>query len=96
MANDGLAIPDLVTGEKCLPNRKGQFSDIIYLHHKELLDVLHSRNPEECSQAIRFHILQRLSDFDPQLSIPENVLLQGTSNLSIQSKKGGPIYIFSL
>jgi DNA-binding GntR family transcriptional regulator len=59
------------------PIEKARFSDIIYLHHKELLDILRSRNPEECSQAIRFHILQRLSDFDPQLSIPENVLLQG-------------------
>jgi DNA-binding GntR family transcriptional regulator len=50
------------------PIQKDRFSDIVYINHKELFEIIRRRNPEECSQAIRLHILQRLTSPDAQLN----------------------------
>jgi DNA-binding GntR family transcriptional regulator len=49
-----------------------QLSDITYIHHKELFEVIRRKNPEECNLAIRSHILQRLSNLDTQLITQQN------------------------
>jgi len=54
------------------PIAQHRFSDITYIHHKDLFEVIRRRDPEEVSQAIRTHILRRLSDFDTHINIPDN------------------------
>jgi DNA-binding GntR family transcriptional regulator len=49
-----------------------QLSDITYIHHKELFEIIRRKNPEECHLAIRTHILQRLSNLDTQLTAQQN------------------------
>jgi DNA-binding GntR family transcriptional regulator len=53
------------------PFNQDQLSDITHKHHKELFEVIRRKNPEECSQAIRTHILQRVSNLDSQLIIQQ-------------------------
>ncbi|MBV7337217.1 hypothetical protein KFU94_55110 [Chloroflexi bacterium TSY] len=40
----------------------GQVLTAWIIHHEELLDVLRRRDPDECAEAVRFHILRKLSD----------------------------------
>jgi DNA-binding GntR family transcriptional regulator len=37
-----------------------KLSDITYIRHKDLFDVIQRKDPEECSQAISLHIKQRI------------------------------------
>lgn len=50
------------------PIERDRFSDIVYANHLELFEVIRRRNPEECRQAIRNHILERVTRQDAQLS----------------------------
>jgi DNA-binding GntR family transcriptional regulator len=42
------------------PIAEGKFSDITYLRHKELFEVIQRKDPDECSRAISLHIQQRI------------------------------------
>jgi DNA-binding GntR family transcriptional regulator len=42
------------------PLANGKLSDITYIRHKELFDVIQRKDPDECSQAIGRHIQQRI------------------------------------
>jgi DNA-binding FadR family transcriptional regulator len=54
------------------PIAQKEFSEITYLHHKELYEVILKKDPEEVSQAIKVHILRRITDFNNHLRQPEN------------------------
>jgi DNA-binding GntR family transcriptional regulator len=49
------------------PLAQEKWSDISYIRHQELFNVLKRRNPDECCHAIRLHILQKLSDLETGL-----------------------------
>jgi len=42
------------------PIAEGKFSDITYLRHKELFEVIQRKDPDECSRAISLHIQHRI------------------------------------
>ncbi len=46
------------------PLAQEKLSDISYIRHKALLEILIRKDPEECNEAIRLHVLQKLSDLD--------------------------------
>ena len=54
------------------PIEQKEFSDITYLHHKDLYEAILRKDPEEVSQAICAHILRRITDFDNHHGSPEN------------------------
>ncbi len=50
------------------PLEQERLSDITYTHHKDLFEIIRRKDPEECSRAIRAHILQRASTLDAQIN----------------------------
>jgi DNA-binding GntR family transcriptional regulator len=54
------------------PIPQKRFSEDTYFHHKELFEIILKKDPEEVDQAIRTHILRRLSDLHTQLIISEH------------------------
>ena len=64
-----MGLQDLIwSPERSLyPLAEEKWSDISYIRHKELLDVLRKKDVEECSQAIHLHIYRKLADLESGL-----------------------------
>ncbi len=54
------------------PLKQDKLSDITYIHHRELFDIIRRKDTDECCRAIRLHILQRVSNLEEQLSLQQN------------------------
>jgi DNA-binding GntR family transcriptional regulator len=48
------------------PISQKEYSEITYRQHKDFYEIILRKDPEEVSQAVRRHILQRYTDFEDQ------------------------------
>jgi DNA-binding GntR family transcriptional regulator len=64
-----MGLQDLIwSPERSLyPLAEETWSNISYIRHKELLDVLRKKDVDECSQAVHLHIYRKLSDLESGL-----------------------------